>query len=394
MADSILTIVLKSTINWLLQKGADRLAESQLAQGNGVVDQQICESIVHELHILKSEVGKVSKEAPSMKEDVEEKSKIQAAKEELCMSIGLYSEGISLISFAVNGLHSSDMKEEDQGAEFVPYPTVVPEAKHKFTNSREKAASAFKETLLPLPDRILALYFRVKATLLEQIDDNHAAALVSCINCLEELHSMEEVKNSFELEFNKIPTNILFKNKNERTKQVVWSVRHVNRTVFDVAKLVGETSRQLLNWPSVTIGNKEKIDPLHELRLGNTLSEHDTKKDPSKNICTYEHNLTLPNGIATITKGKFVVADIMKAKVFNNAGDLLYLFAFPMTTTYGMAQWTSMLTRTATCIYWFGWLIISVIKRTINTGMKCSCLIRKVSRKESFRLEQNLEVAN
>lgn len=42
-----------------------------------------------------------------------------------------------------------------------------------------------------------------------------------------------------------------------------------------------------------------------------------------------EQNLTLPTGIATNMEGNFIVADIMKAKVFNNSGDYLHSLCLP-----------------------------------------------------------------
>ena len=44
---------------------------------------------------------------------------------------------------------------------------------------------------------------------------------------------------------------------------------------------------------------------------------------------TLEQNLTLPTGIASNMEGNFIVADIMKAKVFNNSGDFLYSLCLP-----------------------------------------------------------------
>lgn len=39
---------------------------------------------------------------------------------------------------------------------------------------------------------------------------------------------------------------------------------------------------------------------------------------------SFEYNLTLPKGIATSMEGKFIVADIMKAKVFDSSGTFLH----------------------------------------------------------------------
>ena len=55
--------------------------------------------------------------------------------------------------------------------------------------------------------------------------------------------------------------------------------------------------------------------------------EHGIKACPEK--LSLEQNLTLPTGIATNMEGNFIVADIMKAKVFNNSGDFLYSLCLP-----------------------------------------------------------------
>ena len=325
MADSIPTIVLKSTISWLLENGGDRV-EKNLTLRNGVVDQHHCESIVRELdaYDIKSDLNVISGKVPdNMKRDFEEKAQI--AKEELRASIKLYSEGVRLISFEVNGLNSAEMKEQDMNV--ISCPSVGPEAKERFKEACEKAAIAFEETTLGPGHRILAMYFRVKATLLEKVD-NPADALVSCIQFLEELHSMEVVKNSFSLELNKGSSSLLFNNKNDNTKQVIWTVRHVNRVVFNITQLVGE-SRQLFSWPTVAIG-KEIIDPLYELRFGKTLCEHDIEDCSKKQFIDSERNLTLPTGVATSMKGMIIVADIMKAKVFDSKGDFLYSLSLPI----------------------------------------------------------------
>ena len=94
MADSIVTVVLKSTINWLLKKGGDSIAK-KLTPRNGVVDQHHCESIVHELN--KYDLDEISGNvADGTKRDFEEK--VEKAKEELRKSIKLYSKGVRLIS--------------------------------------------------------------------------------------------------------------------------------------------------------------------------------------------------------------------------------------------------------------------------------------------------------
>lgn len=56
--------------------------------------------------------------------------------------------------------------------------------------------------------------------------------------------------------------------------------------------------------------------------------EHD-RQDFSVKL-SMEHNLTLPKGIATSIKGQIIVADIMRAKVFDSSGSYLHSLSLPI----------------------------------------------------------------
>ena len=296
MADSIVAAVLKSTIAWLSEKGRVRPLEDLNLQAD-VFDQQFCNSLVREL----------------------EEAKIAASDDNLKETIEFYRNGVAKISFA-------ETRESENGV--ICRAIVGSDAKEKFRRAREKATSTFNNTSLVTTDRILAMYFCVKATLLEQVD-SPMEALVSCTTHLEELHSMKAVRNSFSLELNKGP---LYFSSEDNTAQVVSSVRRVNCIVFDVTQVVG-TDRQLVIWPSVAI-EKEKIDPLHELRLGKTLCQQEQNKDSAVEKSFGEDNLSLPSGIATNSEGQFIVADSTKIKVFDRSGKYLYPISLPIDDKY------------------------------------------------------------
>ncbi|KAL9970634.1 hypothetical protein ACROYT_G023044 [Oculina patagonica] len=61
--------------------------------------------------------------------------------------------------------------------------------------------------------------------------------------------------------------------------------------------------------------------------MANSL-EHDTQECSEK--LSLEQNLRLPKGIATSMKEKIIVADIMKAKVFDSSGGFLYSLCPPV----------------------------------------------------------------
>ena len=61
--------------------------------------------------------------------------------------------------------------------------------------------------------------------------------------------------------------------------------------------------------------------------MAQLLVKHSIKAYSEK--LSIDQNFTLPTGIATNTEGNYIVADIMKAKVFNNRGDFLYSLCLP-----------------------------------------------------------------
>lgn len=75
-------------------------------------------------------------------------------------------------------------------------------AKKRFERAREKATEAFANKSLELPDRVLAMQYRVMAAILETVD-NPEDALPACRVCIEELNSFSGVRKSFNVELKK-----------------------------------------------------------------------------------------------------------------------------------------------------------------------------------------------
>jgi len=126
---------------------------------------------------------------------------------------------------------------------------VLANAKDRFKRAREKATEAFCNEALGTSDRILAMQYRVMATLLEEIDnlDNPVETLAACRLCLEKLHSMPAVQKSFNVHL-KQGLRSWF-NKAER-EEIICSVCRVNRVISHVMQTVGgDVSLSL--WPCV-----------------------------------------------------------------------------------------------------------------------------------------------
>ena len=137
-------------------------------------------------------------------------------------------------------------------------------AKKRFEHAREKASEAFNNEALEIPDRILAMQYRVMATILETVD-NPEDALSPCRVCVEELNSLPAVQNSFDVQFKKgIRAVRGLVGKDERWK-IISSVCHVNRVIYDVTQTVGKDVSFWI-WPAVDIG-EVKVDPLRDGRL-------------------------------------------------------------------------------------------------------------------------------
>lgn len=114
--------------------------------------------------------------------------------------------------------------------------------------------------------------------------------------------------------------------------------------MFDVVQLVG-AERHYAIWPSVKIG-RDRIYPLHELRLGKRLRDQNTE------VCSEKwsfgelgengtkQGIVLPSGIATNSEGHFLVADVTKTKVYDSSGNYLHSIGLPRDVQFDFDQTT------------------------------------------------------
>ena len=325
---SLMTAVFKAIIGLLVDKGRDKLAE-KLNEGD-VTDQKFRGLIVREIDEIKSKLDGL-------------------ARKDLLASISLFKEGIELLYDVFESARSSN---EHRAVEAAATACVEPfdiakemrklqltaldesatrklsTAKETFGEARLEAIKAFSNEALELPDRLLAMQYRLMATILRNID-NPTDALAACRVCLDELHQVPAVKEYFKVELEEgLSLRAPFKKKERR--QIIFSVCHANRVIYDVMSMLGSVKRWTL--PDVETG-KEKVDPLRNERVVKILT-----KQGKEHCCVTpwsfgqegeeEHKLKWPWGIATNHRGQFLIADHgdKTVKVFDSNGKFDFRF--------------------------------------------------------------------
>ena len=325
---SLITAVFKATIGLLVNKGRDKLAE-KLNEGD-VTDQKFRGLIVREIDEIKSKLDGL-------------------ARKDLLASISLFKEGIELLyevfesarsssehraitAAATVGAEKLDIAKEIRKLELSSLDESATRklgsAKKRFAETRLEAIKAFSNEALKLPDRLLAMQYRLMATILETVD-NPTDALAACRVCLDDLHQVPAVKEYFKVELEEgLRLRARF-NKDER-RQIIFSVCHANRVIYDVMSMLGSVKRWTL--PDVETG-KEKVDPLRNERVVKVLT-----KQGKEHCCVTpwsfgqegeeEHKLKNPWGIATNHRGQFLIADNgdKTVKVFDSNGKFDFRF--------------------------------------------------------------------
>ena len=325
---SLITAVFKATIGLLVNKGRDKQAE-KLNEGD-VTDQKLRGLIVREIDEIKSKLDGL-------------------ARKDLLASISLFKEGIVLLyevfeiarpssehraltAAATACVEQFDFAKEMRKLELSALDESamrkLVRAKKRFEEARLEAIKAFSNEALELPDRLLAMQYRLMATILETVD-YPSDALAACRVCLDELHQVPAVKEYFKVELEEgLRLRARF-NKEER-RQIIFSVCHANRVICDVMSMLGSVKRWTL--PDVETG-KEKVDPLRNERVVKILT-----KQGNEHCCVTpwsfgqegeeKHELKDPRGIATNHRGQFLIADARDniVKVFDINGKFDFWF--------------------------------------------------------------------
>ena len=327
---AIITAVFKATIGWLVDKGRDEAAK-KLKDGD-VTDQQFRGIIMREIDDMKSKLDGLSRK-------------------DLLASIGFFREGIELLYevFEEKRSRSEYGADTEQAAcaeavsltegmkrlELTESATrQLANAKERFKLARQMATIAFSNEALSPTDRILAMQYRVMATVLETID-HPADAVAPCKVCIEDLNSLPVIQQSLQ---EQLKTGIravkgLF-NKEERRK-VISGVCLINRVVYDVTQTVS-VKEPLPQWPMVDTG-KEKVNLLRDERVTKILCKEGMENCSVSWILGHDgeedHRLNYPRGIATNSSGQYIVADNdVTIKVFDKSGKFVQRFRLPALT--------------------------------------------------------------
>ena len=323
----IITAVFKATVGWLVDKSRDELAK-ELKDGD-VTDQRFRGIIMREIDDMRSKLNGLSKR-------------------DLLASISFFREGIELLYEVFEEKRSrseygadtaqaacADVSSLTEGMKHLELTKSAARqlvnAKRRFESARERATSAFSYEALSPNDRILAMQYRVMATVLETID-HPEDAVVPCRVCIEELNDLPVVQRSFQeqLRTGIMAVKSLF-NKEERRK-VISGVCLVNRVAYDVTQTV-HVKELLPLLPMIDTG-KEKVDPLRDRRVTKILRKQGMENcsvpwilGPDGEEIYELNNLT---AIATNSSGQYIVADNYSTiKVYDSSGKFVQCFSLP-----------------------------------------------------------------
>ena len=320
-----------------MDKGRDEAAK-KLKDGD-VTDQQFRGIIMREIDDMKSKLDGLSRK-------------------DLLASIGFFREGIELLYEVFEEKRSRSEYGADTAQAACAEAVSLTEgmkhleltksatrklshAKKRFERARERATDAFSNEALSPNDRILAMQYRVMATVLETID-HPADAVASCKVCIEELNGLPVVQRSFEeqLRTGIMAVKSLF-NKEERRK-VISGVCLVNRVVYDVTQTVHVKepftnepfAKGLLPpLPMIDTG-KEKVDLLRDRRVTKILCKQGMENCSVPWILGHdgekEHRLNFPHDIATNSSGQYIVIERdLTIKVYDSSGKFVQCFRLP-----------------------------------------------------------------
>ena len=321
---SIVTTLFEATIGLLVNKGRDEATE--ILKDGDVTGHRFHFLIVREIDDIKLKLDALSRE-------------------DLEASISFFEEGIALLyevfdivksrnecgaataqaacdeAFSlVEGITRLELTGLDESA-----TRKLSTAKERFKDARREATRAFKNEGLKTSDRILAMKYRVMATILETVD-NPADAVAPCGVCVKELNSLSAVQNSFDVQLKTGIQKVRGLFGKEERSEIIFNVCHVNRVIFDIALALGRLDFS----PSVNIG-ENRVIPLCDARVKDFLLRH------GKEYCCVpprsfglggkeEPKLKHPMAIATNSSGEFIITDmhhVKHVKVFDNSGNFV-----------------------------------------------------------------------
>ena len=328
---SIVTTVFRYTIGLLVSKGRDKVAET-LKDGD-VTDQKFHSLIVKEIEDIKSKLDALSRKdleaSISFFEEgivlLYEVFKIANARGE-CGAVtaqAACSEAIPIIE----GIKRLELTGLDESA-----TRKLSTAKKRFEDARREATKAFKNEGLKTSDRVLAMKYRVMATILETVD-NPADAVGPCGVCVKELNSLPAVQNNFHVQLKTGIQAVKGLLSKEERREIISSVCHVNRVIYDVTRTFGGDTHFWI-WPTVDTGDN-RINPLYDARVTKVLL-HQGMEHCCVTPWSFGLELEAPMGIATNSSGEFIVGEWIDRclKVFDRNGTFVKHFALRTDDVY------------------------------------------------------------
>ena len=319
---SIVTSVLKTTLGFIVKKGRDVAAE-KLKEGD-VTDLRFRDLIVREIDAVKSKLDGL-------------------ARKDLLAAIDFFEEGVVLlhevvqsnispssngVTDAIRALELNDLKNESS-------QLLLSNSKKRFEDARRKATEAFNDEALKPSDRVLAMGYRIMATVLEMVD-KPSAALSSCRMCIEGLNSLPVVQNCFTFEVKK---HFRSRFSKQERREIISETCRLNRIIYDIMVITRgfgdrELPEILPSWPCVEVDDgSETINPLLDPKVSKCLQKQGLQthsclpwtfgRDGNK-----EQTLKMPWGITANSMGYFIVTDHKdgNVKLFDNNGNFLSSF--------------------------------------------------------------------
>ena len=335
---SFIKAILKATVGLLVNKGRNVAAE-KLKDGD-VTNEQLRNLIVRELDDIKTKLDGIARNdllasigfykeglfyLYKVKPNEEDGKKTQQREERtatpLKQEFGSSEASVKTVSL-VEEMRSLQLTDRDS-----PSGRALNDAKDRFKQAREKATQAFCNEALSTSDRILAMQYRIMATILEKVDCL-TDALAASRFCLEELHSMPAVKKSLNVHLQKGFKSRF--NKAER-EDTIGSVCRINRVIFHIAEIVQEDN-DLSLWPCIDCG-EGKVDPLRDVRVTQTIEKEDPQYFLLKTWPFFQEGEETMNFrdwfIIIKSKGQLLIAatddnvECVLLKLFDRYGNLL-----------------------------------------------------------------------
>ena len=221
--------------------------------------------------------------------------------------------------------------------------SLLSDAQEKFRLAVENATHACNNEALSTFDRITAIRYRVMAAMLKSaaetvrttgdLKNTLQKALPECEQCLKKLNSLPAVQNSFKVELTKGLLNIRSRFGKDERMQIISTVCHVNRTVYDAMKTAGKANDiHVLKWPYVDI-EEDQVDPLRDVRVLQVLEK--SEKHEMEHYCitsgwSFDVRVDSQHTIhcGTNTLGQFLIAEKWEKTVHVYDKNGMFQFSF------------------------------------------------------------------